>query len=270
MDIREEINTLYSRAKKLEEVEKEIAFIEKNFSVWDINKNKLVPVKLYEYEKEFLVHIIENNEPFISRKTRQCGITTLYAMHVAYTIKSYLRSNNMRKPFCCYISRTFDECKIFCNKVKDFLEKIGFEGVNIKDYVKLASSYSYKGITIGCAFDEIFVDEFEFFDNFEDIKKVLYIHIANRTKIIATSGINKNKTIQVSYPIKQEIHWWQIPRFNKFLTWVKEIKETLIDEDGSIVYNEERFNHLIECGYKPTSPEYERLREIGLSKEELF
>jgi len=62
-----------------------------------------------------------------------------------------------------------------------------------------------------------------------------------------------------------EFKWFQDPRYNKFLKWYRKnektgdydwIEEDIIDNDGSIVYNEQRWEELVRKGYTPTSPWY--------------
>lgn len=62
-----------------------------------------------------------------------------------------------------------------------------------------------------------------------------------------------------------ELKWYQDPRYNKFLEWTKKDettgniiikKETYIDTNGNIEYNEEHWEEMIKLGYKPRSPWY--------------
>lgn len=69
-----------------------------------------------------------------------------------------------------------------------------------------------------------------------------------------------------------EMKWYQDPRFNKFLEWRnadKEIiKETYLDEDGTVEYNPEHWDKLINEGFKPSSPWYEKMRHTyGYNRE---
>lgn len=62
-----------------------------------------------------------------------------------------------------------------------------------------------------------------------------------------------------------ELRWYQDPRYNKFLKWTRKNKETgevevveekVIDNYGSIEYNEEHWKEMERNGYKATSPWY--------------
>ena len=112
--------------------------------------------------------------------------------------------------------------------------------------------------------------------------------VAAYTTASATMASNpKSKTIMVSTPfghdelyyntymqalshennfVAVQFRWYQDPRFNKHLRWFKKNEDTnvtkwdddtVIEEDGSITYDEERWERLVHEGYTPTSPWYE-------------
>lgn len=65
-----------------------------------------------------------------------------------------------------------------------------------------------------------------------------------------------------------QFRWYQDPRFNKYLVWTKKNKETgeilydedpIIDDEGNIEYNEERWARLEHKGWKPTAPWYDEM-----------
>ena len=112
--------------------------------------------------------------------------------------------------------------------------------------------------------------------------------VAAYTTASATMASNpKSKTIMVSTPfghdelyyntymqalshennfVAVQFRWYQDPRFNRNLRWYKKNEETnetkwdddpVIEEDGSIKYDEERWERLVHDGFTPTSPWYE-------------
>ena len=112
--------------------------------------------------------------------------------------------------------------------------------------------------------------------------------VAAYTTAAATMASNPNsKTVMVSTPngrdelyyntyrqalnhensfVAVQFRWYQDPRFNKFLVWKKKDEKTgewlidkdeIIDEEGGIKYDEERWKNLEHQGWKPTSPWYE-------------
>ena len=67
-----------------------------------------------------------------------------------------------------------------------------------------------------------------------------------------------------------ELKWYQDPRYNKFLEWVKKdtetgeleiIKEATLDREGNIEYNQAHWDEMLKEGYMPRSPWYVRMCE---------
>ena len=65
-----------------------------------------------------------------------------------------------------------------------------------------------------------------------------------------------------------QFRWYQDPRFNKYLVWKKKNEDTgewmfdqdpIIDEEGGIPYNEERWAKLEHEGWKPSAPWYDEM-----------
>lgn len=65
-----------------------------------------------------------------------------------------------------------------------------------------------------------------------------------------------------------QFRWYQDPRFNKYLVWKKKNEDTgewmfdqdpIIDEEGGIAYNEERWAKLEHEGWKPSAPWYDEM-----------
>ena len=114
--------------------------------------------------------------------------------------------------------------------------------------------------------------------------------VAAFTTAAATMASNPNsKTVMVSTPngmdalyyntyrqalahennfVAVQFRWYQDPRFNKYLVWKKKDEKTgdwifdqdeIIDEEGGIPYNEERWANLEHNGWKPNSPWYEEM-----------
>ena len=112
--------------------------------------------------------------------------------------------------------------------------------------------------------------------------------VAAFTTAAATMASNPNsKTVMVSTPngrdelyyntyrqalshennfVAVQFRWYQDPRFNKYLVWKKKNEETgewefdqdpIINEEGDIKYDEERWARLEHLGWKPTAPWYE-------------
>ena len=114
--------------------------------------------------------------------------------------------------------------------------------------------------------------------------------VAAFTTAAATMASNPNsKTVMVSTPngmdalyyntyrqalahennfVAVQFRWYQDPRFNKYLVWKKKNDETgewdyetdpIIDDDGGVKYDEERWAKLEHDGWKPDSPWYQEM-----------
>lgn len=85
----------------------------------------------------------------------------------------------------------------------------------------------------------------------------LYYETARRAKLKGTPDWNNFELV--------DMRWYQDPRYNKFLEWTKKneesgeieiIKETLIDADGNVNYEPEKWAKLEDEGWKARSPWY--------------
>lgn len=114
--------------------------------------------------------------------------------------------------------------------------------------------------------------------------------VAAFTTAAATMASNPNsKTVMVSTPngrdelyyntyrqalskennfVAVQFRWYQDPRYNKYLVWKKKNEDTgewmfdqdpIIDEEGGIPYNEERWAKLEHEGWKPSAPWYDEM-----------
>ena len=91
-------------------------------------------------------------------------------------------------------------------------------------------------------------------------KDPLYYETCRRAKLKGTKDWNGFDLV--------EMHWYQDLRYNRFLEWTKKnpetgeieiIKEKVLNEKGTIPYDEERWEKLIKDGWKPRSPWYVRM-----------
>ena len=114
--------------------------------------------------------------------------------------------------------------------------------------------------------------------------------VAAFTTAAATMASNPNsKTVMVSTPngrdelyyntyrqalshennfVAVQFRWYQDPRFNKYLVWKKKNEDTgewefdqdpIIDSEGGVKYDEERWARLEHNGWKPTAPWYDEM-----------
>ena len=114
--------------------------------------------------------------------------------------------------------------------------------------------------------------------------------VAAFTTAAATMASNPNsKTVMVSTPngrdelyyntyrqalskennfVAVQFRWYQDPRFNKYLVWKKKNEDTgewmydqdpIVDGEGGIAYDEERWARLEHSGWKPSAPWYDEM-----------
>lgn len=162
---------------------------------------------------------------------------------------------------------------IFVKNSKSELEL--FNGCKV--YARSSGENAARGIS---AVSILIFDEAAFIEN----------GLAVYTSAVAASASNpKRKIIMVSTPNgKDELYyntyrqalakennynavefkWYQDLRYNKFLQWYKQdektgekqiITEDVLDESGTVPYNEEKWKKLEQDGWKPTNPWYQEM-----------
>lgn len=159
---------------------------------------------------------------------------------------------------------------IFVKNSKSELEL--FNGCKI--YARSSSRNSARGISSVSA---LVLDESAFIED----------GMAVYTSAVAATAANPNrKIVMISTPngkdslyyntyrqalagengyVVTEFRWYQDPRYNKFLKWYKKnesngeldwIEEDVLDEKGTIKYDEESWRKKVQDGWSPTSPWY--------------
>lgn len=154
-------------------------------------------------------------------------------------------------------------------------ELVLFNGCKV--YARSSGENAARGIS---AISVLLLDEAAFIEN----------GLAVYTSAVAASASNpKRKIIMVSTPNgKDELYyntyrqalskennynavefkWYQDLRYNKFLQWYKQdektgekkyIEEEVLDESGTVPYNEEKWRKLEQDGWKPTNPWYQEM-----------
>ena len=246
-------------------------------------------IKVYEYQENFILNL--NKYDFnVVVKARQCGYTTMYALHMIYNLFCYFFSDKDGKDdipptyFCVSTSGAAAEelkrkVEYFASKIcsKDFL-------LFVKKQVTYASQGNYIPKLCGKVITEALLDEAVFFDNpFE----VLYNVSAytNRVTMMTSYGDEKDeekfqdllkKLFERLYKDKKdsysytETHWWECPKYNKNLMWMKVEAEPIIDKEGNVAYNKEAWDKRIKEGWIATSKDIEILGGMGIKDNELL
>lgn len=276
-------------------------FIEKYLSTFNASAGRLMPFKIFPRQRVFLKSIAENKAS-VAIKCRQSGITTLSSGYFAYRM-TFAPEDTPETILC--IANKLDLSQQIVDKVRTFLNQVPrwiwgdeyyspdpkseknkkdifvknsknelelFNGCKL--YARSSSPNAARGIS---AVSLLIFDEAAF------IEDALAVY---SSAVAATASCPRSKIIMVSTPNGKdelyyntyrqalakennynavEFRWYQDPRYNKFLKWVKkdsdgnveEVVETVLDESGTIPYDEERWKKFEQDGYKPTSPWYE-------------
>lgn len=255
----------------------EIEFINNSgFQTFDKQRNK---IKLYGYQEEFLVNLHTTKVNFVL-KCRMCGITTAWLLHIVFELAKY-RGSLDTPPTFMYVAKSGEYAK-YAKDMLNFYLETGMPGdmslyALCNKHVIFASERTCRDKMCGRTISDVLFDECIFFENYNDILACL-IGAGAKNITLATSIIkdedkqkfNKNVGVilekmnnsdSVRYT---EIHWWECPVFNKNLVWKKIEVEPIIDKEGNVEYNKERWDQKIKDGWIPTSPEYEyRLSKLG-------
>lgn len=281
-----------------------IYFIEKYLSTFNASKGKKTPFHCFPRQKVFLETLAKVRN-IVSIKPRQCGITTLTSAWA--TAQCVFASEDAPETILC-VGNKLDLANQLITKIRDFLTQVprwywgedyyspdpksdkNLKTIFIKDSkselelfngCKIVARSSGENAARGISAVSILIlDEAGFIEN----GKAVYATCA------ACMASNPNsKTVMVSTPnghdelyyntYKQalshennftavQFRWYQDPRYNKNLKWLKKskdsgdvkwISEPTIDSDGSIKYDEEHWEKMIHDGWTPRSPWYDEM-----------
>ncbi len=274
-----------------------IYMIENYFSTFDATKGVVVPFKLFPKQKELLKNLSENINN-ITTKPRQSGISTCVSAFFAADI--ILASANKPETILI-VANNLDLSRLDLKKIKEFLvqaprwfwgdEYYGTpekekKSIFIKDndkyvetinnskiYARSSSPNSSRGIS---ASTKILFDEASFIESYDTVTSAIATGSSSAKNIIFVSTPNGSGE-RVYYPIYlkaksgennfklTEMRWYQDPRYNKNLKWIKfdkdsgkseEYVEPTIDKEGNIAFDEPHWEEMVKQGFKPSSPWY--------------
>lgn len=229
---------------------------------------------MYECQKEFIYNIRISDKGCAVKKCRRAGITTAYAMHVAYKVKA--EGNAMGQ--ILVVAPNKELLKEFDKYTKAFLNTKS-ECQTYEAKVTRTEPTRLPSKICSQRYDEVFFDEAAFYNNLCDASAALG---ATGTKIIIASTPNSSSENNdfdkmLIHALKDEIpyqiiNWYEIPNFNKHLVWVKILKEETVDKEGNIVQDKDHWNKMIADGWEPHSPWFDGISpKLGSkSKDELL
>ena len=264
--------------------------VENYLETEDRTQNGIVPFKLFPRQKELITAYI-NNHHNIVMKPRQAGITTTTAAYLS--VLTALASNKSTQKILIAANKQ-ETAKEFLKKVKDFTSQLpdwmdvfrpsGSNGwfdseKNSSSHYKLWNGSEVKAVASskdalrGYTPSVIVVDEAAFIEGNkgEEFYTAAQPSLSTGGRSILISTPNGHDPLYHKAYINAEsgdnnfniveMRWYEDPRYNKGMTWVK--KERSKDGDESIETKKESdpdmWGSLIEGGWEPTSEWFENM-----------
>lgn len=254
-------------------------YAEKYSEVFDLTRGGTFPLKIFPKQSELLKHYRENRFSLVL-KPRQAGVSTVTAFHCAHLM---MFAPEKKKQKILIIANMQDTAHEFLAKIVSFIDTapnwlMEYDGEGKVKYVKknageivlpngsgAKAKATSKDALRGYAPTLLILDEAAFIERGDELwtASLPVLSTGGRAILLSTpngydalyhtlyEGAVKNEN-----PFKIfEMNWYQDPRFNKDLEWIK----TVVDEEGNT--KQERiatkdltiFKELIIQGYKPTS-----------------
>ena len=280
-----------------------VYMIENYLKTFDGMKGDTVPFKLFPKQKLYAKNLSENINN-ITSKYRQSGITTvtcaIFACEIALAVegkpeRALLIANNLKqanenlvkvKEFLMQLPRWFWGEEYYGTEEKEakaIFTKANETKLNLVNGCEVFSRSAGPNSSRGCsAISMILFDECAFMEKLQTITSAIST-AATSAKIITFVSTPNGKD-QIYYPIYSrakkgetkdgpkytltEFQWFQDPRYNKNLKWVRTNKETgdvetyiepTLSKDGDVEYNEAHWDDMVQQGYKPYSTWYDNM-----------
>lgn len=296
------IGKIYEEYIKCYSDKSRIYMIEEYMKTYDATQRKEVRYELFPRQKELCVTLGEGTD-LIATKPRQAGITTTVG---AFSACEIALADPESPITVLVIGNTIDLAQQMVTKIREFLyqlpmwmfgqeywnEDYGIVGDNKKKIFTICNTKELM-LTNGCrvvarssgpdasrgvgGVTYLIFDEAAFIENGKDVYAsavatvstgghIIMISTPNGKDLLYYETYRQAKNGTNSYKLI-ELKWYQDPRYNKYLEWMKKksdgewdiIPEDLIDEKGNIEYNEAHWENMISKGYLPRSPWYVRM-----------
>lgn len=276
-----------------------IYMIESLLKTYDATQKKEVPFRLFPRQKE-LCRVLGGGTNVITTKPRQAGITTTTGAYISCEIALADPESPIT---ILVIGNTLDLAQQMVTKIKEFAlqfplwvwgdielyKKDLAEPVNrinalfnicnskelrFKNGCRVVARSSGPDASRGVGgVSWLIFDEAAFIENGKDVyaSALPTISTGGHTVMISTPN-GKDQLYYETYRQAKagtngftcvEMKWYQDPRYNKNLEWVKKtegepeiIREATLDRAGNIRYDEKHWEDMIAKGYTPRSPWY--------------
>lgn len=255
--------------------------------------------KTREYQEELLFHLYSGKNVVIY-KTRQAGYTTMFLLHMIYILNNeFAMFGGKCQSNFLYAAPNTQMCECAKQRAKQIIETttLGNGRSLCQEVMKHISFVPFSRIDTLCGrvFDYEFYDEFAFSEKLTEFFNCAYptmlrgesqdndkisTHPPKGTAVFASSFSPENEyksKMEITTLLRNvldntefiETHWYEVPYYNKNLVWKKYQVEPTIDKEGNVRYDKERWKKMLDDGWIPTSPQYEKLTELfGQEKAE--
>jgi hypothetical protein len=243
----------------------------------DCLKDNGEPIKLNDQQKE-LIQAIANNKRVICKKPRATGGTTVVCAYVGTQMV-------LKNGVIVWVAVNEGLKKVVSERFKEFYKQFPD---HLKDrdnqFVILNGNGSIENNLLNFGVDPekvtmwIFDDAavlkngFEIYNKFcSKNSKVVLMSTPNYHDDffykIYDDAVNKKNDFAIV-----DFKWYKDPKYNKYLKWAKEDKvfdEPIKNYGGEIMPDYDRWNVLLEDGWKPSSPWYTNIEGCYATEEEL-
>jgi hypothetical protein len=282
------MNSKIEQLKEYAKIIKDAPYALKTYlQTYDNTQKKYVPLELFPDQVQ-LIQDYENYNENITRKYRQAGVTTVTAAWISKKLQTAKETEPER---VLLIANKRDTAVEMANKVRHFLEQwpewinVGFSpDKNSESRFRLNNGCEVKAVATsadalrGYTPTILVFDEAAYIEAGEDFWAASMASLSTGGKIILISTPNGYDPIyygvydQALRGINDfhitDLRWFKDPRYTKDLRWVKCIdichymlNREQYNDDEVVLYDfdMEKYQELVELGYKPFSSWFESM-----------
>ena len=282
------MNSKIEQLKEYAKIIKDAPYALKTYlQTYDNTQKKYVPLELFPDQIQ-LIQDYENYNENITRKYRQAGVTTVTAAWISKKLQTAKESEPER---VLLIANKRDTAVEMANKVRHFIEQwpewinVGFSpDKNSESRFRLNNGCEVKAVATsadalrGYTPTILVFDEAAYIEAGDDFWAASMASLSTGGKIILISTPNGYDPIyygvydQALRGINDfhitDLRWFKDPRYTKDLSWVKcqDICHYMLNreqyDDNEVVLHDfdiEKFQELVEQGYKPFSSWFESM-----------
>lgn len=262
--------------------------IEEHFKTLDLTRGQYVQYILFNRQKEIVQKLAdpENFRHLIITKPRQAGVSTTVAAYCAYLLAF---ASDKKPEKIVVVANKLKMAKEMLKKIRNFLKQVpkwiwGDYYDHTKEtegYIMGKGSTEHLRLLNGCEVvalatsedtlrghtpTHLIIDEAAFIERGDELYSAAMMSTATGGRVILISTPNGydrlyyrvyRSTLDGSGAFHLiEMQWYQDPRYNKDLTWLKTMADGKVESIAEVEFTDESFKSKIREGYKPTSSWY--------------